>query len=867
MMQQFLRIKREHPNELLFYRMGDFYELFFDDAIRAAKLLDVTLTARGKSGGEPIPMCGVPYHAAENYLAKLVKAGVSVAICEQIGDPATTKGPVERKVMRIVTPGTVSDEALMDADKDNLLVAIHRVREKNGQPRYGVASLDISSGRLAMMQLDDESQLLSQVERLNPAELLAQADISWPSAIHQRKGVRNRPEWEFDLETAERLLIEHFAVHNLAGFGYEDERAALAAAGCLFAYAKETQKANLQHIASLLIENQDTLVVMDAATRRNLELDRNLSGGDDHTLFAVLNTCATAMGSRRLRRWLHMPLRDKNTIRARLDAIAALKHQYLYEKLRVALKQISDLERILGRVALRSARPRDLSRLAYSLAQYPLLQSDLRNAQHSSAIQPSEIQPTAQRATMLATLAENIAEFPELVERLDKALVETPPVVIRDGGVIADGYDAELDELRSISTNAGDYLIKLENQEREKTGLSTLKVGYNRVHGYYIEISKAQAARAPTEYIRRQTLKNVERFITPELKVFEDKALSAKSRALSREKALYDELVEILNTQLLALQTSANAVAELDVLAALAERAEQLNYCQPEILEEAHIHIDQGRHPVVETVLDHAFVPNDLSFDQHQKMLVITGPNMGGKSTYMRQTALIVLLAQIGSFVPASQCQLGVVDRIFTRIGSSDDLAGGRSTFMVEMTETATILNNATANSLVLMDEIGRGTSTYDGLALAWACVEYLAKAVCPFTLFATHYFEITALADELDKVSNAHLDATEHNDNIVFLHNIQAGPANKSYGLHVAKLAGIPSKVLNIARTQLTRLEENETAKPLVMATTPSPQADLFSAPLPSQIEQKLKHIDPDSLSPKAALELIYELKSLEGK
>lgn len=842
MMQQYLRIKSEHPHELVFYRMGDFYELFFDDAKKAARLLDVTLTARGKSGGEPIPMCGVPYHAAENYLAKLVKLGVSVAICEQIGDPATSKGPVERKVVRIVTPGTVSDEALLDEHRDNLLVAYYQ-----GSEGFGISSLDMGSGRFVVFDVPDEASLIDEIARLKPAELLAQDSISHPPLLSERAGFRLRPEWEFDRDTSLNLLTKHFGTQDLGGFGCED-LLAVNAAGCLFSYAQETQRTSLEHIAALQLENPDNRVTLDAATRRNLELDLNLSGGEENTLFSVLNTCNTAMGGRLLRRWINLPLRDHDTLNERQNAISDLLTNYLFEQVSSPLKDIGDLERILTRVALRSARPRDLSRLCSSLAQYPLLQQHLKTTESQG----------------LRLLSEQIGEFPELVDLLDRALVENPPVVIREGGVIAEGYDSELDELRSISANAGDYLVQLEKQEREKTGLSTLKVGYNRVHGYFIELSKGQSADAPAEYIRRQTLKNAERFITPELKTFEDKALSAKSRALSREKSLYDELVEKLNQQLGPLQIAAGAVAQLDVLNCLAERAEQLQLVCPELTPEPGIEIEQGRHLVVEQVLENPFVPNDVTLDKSQRMMVITGPNMGGKSTYMRQTALITLLAQIGSYVPATRCKLGLVDRIFTRIGSSDDLAGGRSTFMVEMTETANILNNASENSLVLMDEIGRGTSTYDGLSLAWAAVEHLAKKLRAFTLFATHYFEITTLAEELDNVVNIHLDATEFNDGIVFLHNIQRGPASKSYGLQVAKLAGIPENVLRLAKQQLAALEK-QSASPQHIDAGALMQADLFAANEHSALELAVDAIEPDELSPREALDALYSLKSLK--
>ncbi|AFV01002.1 DNA mismatch repair protein MutS [Simiduia agarivorans] len=857
MMQQYLRIKAEHPHELVFYRMGDFYELFFDDAKKAAELLDVTLTARGKSNGDPIPMAGIPFHAADGYLARLVKLGESVAICEQIGDPATSKGPVERQVVRIVTPGTVSDEALLDERQDNWLAAVCQ-RENT----FGLALLDIGTGRFVLLEVEGEEALAAELQRLNPAEVLVADDLTELESLSRRRGLRRRAPWEFEFDTATRLLNQQFGTQDLDGFGCGHLVTALGAAGCLLAYARETQRTALPHIRSLRHENREEAVAMDAATRRNLELDTNLGGGEENTLLSVMNTGVTAMGRRLMRRWINRPLRDRQLLVRRQDAISWLLSDYTFEPLRQTLKQVGDMERILGRLALRSARPRDLSRLLSSLASFPQLQQQLK---------PSD-------AAHLKTLATQIGEFPALVDLLDRALVENPPVVIREGGVIAEGFDAELDELRNISTNAGQFLIDLETRERERTGLSTLKVGYNRVHGYFIELSKGQAKDAPADYVRRQTLKNAERYITPELKTFEDKALSAKSRALSREKALYDELLETLNADLVALQDAAAAVSELDVLCSLAERAESLNLTKPVLAETPGIHIVAGRHPVVEQVSSKPFVANDLTLNPERHMLVITGPNMGGKSTYMRQTALIVLLAQIGSFVPATECTLGLVDRIFTRIGSSDDLASGRSTFMVEMTETANILNNATANSLVLMDEVGRGTSTFDGLSLAWAAALHLGQQIKAFTLFATHYFEITSLPETVSGIANVHLTATEHNDNLVFLHHIQEGAASQSFGLQVAKLAGIPAQVLALAREQLAQLEagSHATVVPAAVAPvepapakTPTPakqpvdpfQAELFGAE-PHPVITQLGKLDVDDLSPRAALELLYALK-----
>ena len=837
MMQQYLKIKAQHPRDLVFYRMGDFYELFFDDARRAAELLDITLTARGKSGGEPIPMAGVPYHAAEGYLARLVKGGVSVAICEQIGDPATSKGPVERQVVRVVTPGTLSDEALLEERSDNLLLAVAQHRNQ-----FGLAWLDLASGRFRVLEVDGDEALASELQRLNPAEVLYQDSIGLP-LLSARRGARAQPAWEFEQDSARRALNLQFQTHDLQGFGCDGLGLAVGAAGCLLQYVKDTQRSNLPHIRSIAHENRAESVILDAATRRNLEIDRNLAGGDTHTLFSVMDQCVTAMGSRLLRRWLHRPLTDTAVLGQRQAAVAALCADYQHEPVRAALKPIGDMERILSRVALRSARPRDLTRLRSSLAALPALREALDTCQ----------------AERLATLSAQAGEYPDLCQLLQQAVCENPPVVIREGGVIATGYDEELDELRRISSNAGDYLLEIEARERTATGISTLKVGYNRVHGYFIEISRAQSARAPDTYQRRQTLKNAERFITPELKTFEDKALSARSRALAREKALYEALIETLNEQLAALQDSASAVAELDVLATLAERAERLRLCQPEFTEEQVFEVEAGRHLVVEQVLDDPFIANDTLLNDRRRMLLITGPNMGGKSTYMRQNALIALLAHVGSFVPANRVRLSPMDRIFTRIGSSDDLASGRSTFMVEMTETANILHNATERSLVLMDEVGRGTSTFDGLSLAWAAAVQLARSVRAFTLFATHYFELTALPEQCPSMANVHLDATEHEDHVVFLHNIQEGPANRSFGLQVAKLAGIPDSVLRAAREKLQALER----APGRPEPLPAPaQAELFVSAEPHPALTRLEAIDPDALSPREALQLIYELR-----
>ncbi|MFT6914295.1 MAG: DNA mismatch repair protein MutS [Motiliproteus sp.] len=846
MMTQYFGIKSEHPNELVFYRMGDFYELFYDDARQASQLLDISLTSRGHSGGKPIPMAGIPYHAAENYIAKIVRAGRSVAIVEQFGDPATSKGPVERRVARVVTPGTLTDEALLDASRDNLLVAVTADRH-----RFGIASLDISSGRFLVMELENETALISELARLQPAELLFNEEDGIDELLSRFNGLRRQPPWNFDFDSAHRLLTQQFQTLDLSGFGCESLPTALRSAGCLLQYARETQRTALPHIRSITAERQDGSVILDAATRRNLELDANLMGGTDNTLISVLDRTSTPMGGRLLRRWLHRPLRDLATIEQRQLCIGSLIADYRFEALQPVLKQIGDLERILARIALRSARPRDLERLKTALASLPELQQLL----------------IPLPAPLASQLGAAISEFPELQQLLAGAIIDNPPVIIRDGGVIAEGYDGELDELRSLSENAGGYLLALEQREKTRTGINTLKVGYNRVHGYYIEISRAQSGQAPVEYIRRQTLKNAERFITPELKEFEDKALSSKSRALAREKMLYEALLESVAEQLAPLQDSAAALAQLDVLNNLAARADRLDYCAPTLSELPGIQIKEGRHPVVERVSENPFVGNDLQLDPERRMLMITGPNMGGKSTFMRQAALIVLMAHIGSYVPAAQARIGLVDQIFTRMGSSDDLAGGRSTFMVEMTETANILNNATPRSLVLMDEVGRGTSTFDGLSLAWSCARHLASKTRAFTLFATHYFELTALPDTEQGVANIHLTATEHNDHIIFLHSVHEGPASQSYGLQVAKLAGVPLKVIDEARHKLKQLESTSirAGKPL--------QADLFSSnstpvptiapvPDPHPLQIALEAIDPDSLTPRQALEQLYLLK-----
>lgn len=839
-MQQYLRIKGEYPDMLLFYRMGDFYELFFDDAKRAAALLDITLTARGKSGGNAIPMAGVPYHAAESYLAKLVRKGESVAICEQIGDPASSKGPVERKVTRVITPGTLTDEALLSAARDNLVASIFI--DKQG---IGLAWLDLAGGRFRMTETSSLEALEAELERLRPAELIVDEEQPLVDGIADALRVSGRPPWHFEIDSARRLLCSQFQTQDLSGFGCDPFPRGIAAAGALLQYVSDTQKAALPHLTSISVENASDALLMDGPTRRNLELEQSFSGRREHTLAGVMDRCQSAMGSRLLRRWIQRPLRDATVLRQRYQALQTLLLNRLVEALQDSLHGIGDVERILSRVALRSARPRDLRQLALALSRVPEIKRVL----------------AAVDSPLLTALNDQIKVHSREKELLQKALVDDPPMLISQGGVIADGYDDELDDLRAISRNADQYLADLEQREKERTAIPTLKLGYNRVHGYYIEISKGQADKAPADYVRRQTLKAAERYITPELKEFEDKVLSARERALSREKILYEGMLDELTAGLADLQRTASGLAELDVLACFAERADALDLCEPEIVESPALEIRGGRHLVVEQVLEAPFVANDLSLNDNQRLMVITGPNMGGKSTYMRQAALIVILAHIGSFVPAESLRLGPIDRIFTRIGASDDLAGGRSTFMVEMTETATILNNATEQSLVLMDEIGRGTSTFDGLSLAWAAAHYMGEKVRAFTMFATHYFELTALAEEIPDCVNVHLDATEHKGQLVFLHAVKPGPANQSYGLQVAALAGVPRPVIRRAKSYLGSLETQQRVE--------HPQAQLpFSTTdeASDELANAIDNIDPDSMTPRQALEALYKLKQTRG-
>ncbi|RHW77496.1 DNA mismatch repair protein MutS [Colwellia sp. RSH04] len=845
MMRQYLTIKAEFPDILIFYRMGDFYELFFDDAKKAADLLDISLTARGKTGGNAIPMAGVPYHAAENYLAKLVNLGESVAICEQIGDPATSKGPVERKVVRVITPGTVSDEALLTDRKDNLIVALFETTDQVKKiSRYGLAYLDMTSGRFVINEPDTNEQLLAELQRLSPAELLYSESFSSPELISQQKGLRRRPEWEFDLDTAISLLNKQFNTKELNGFGVTAYPLGIAAAGCLLAYVKDTQRSALPHIRAIVCESSQNGVVLDAATRRNLELTQNLQGDTTNTLADILDKSATPMGSRLLKRWLHFPLRDLNVLSSRQNTVSALINEDLISQIHPILKGIGDIERIISRIALQSARPRDFARLRNALQLLPELQMVLCNQQE-----------------YLKELAQYCLPIPSIQQLLEVAIVENPPVLIRDGGVIAPGYHEELDQLRDLSQGATEFLEQLEEKEKQRTGISSLKVGYNKVHGFFIEISRSAAQEVPTDYIRRQTLKNNERFITEELKQHEHKVLSAQSKFLALEKTLYQALFEKILPELSSLQQLGQALAELDVLNTFAERALTLNYVKPTLVQEAGINISGGRHPVVEQMTQEAFIANPVLLTEQRKMLIITGPNMGGKSTYMRQTALIVLLAHIGCFVPAEQAKIGLVDRIFTRIGASDDLASGRSTFMVEMTETANILHNATNKSLVLLDEIGRGTSTYDGLSLAWACAELLALKTKAFTLFASHYFELTLLADQIETLANVHLDAVEHDDNIIFMHTIQEGAASKSFGLQVAQLAGVPKSVIQRAKQRLSELENQQVATVLPQQSEQSAQLSLINEEHP--VIETIKNVDINDLSPRQALDFLYQLKS----
>ena len=858
MMQQYLKVKMQHPHALMFYRMGDFYELFFDDAHKAAKLLGITLTHRGKTNGNPIPMAGVPFHAAEGYLARLVKKGETVVICEQVGE-VTGKGPVDRQVVRILTPGTLTDDALLNSHQSSNLVALCLQ-----QNQIGIALLDLSAGIFKVQQQDFKLEQLSiELARLMPSEILVDEDIVDPNILEQVKKqldcpVTKRPNVDFNLNNAQKTLCDQLGVSTLSGFGIDHLPLAKAAAAALIHYAKDTQKTALPHIRSIQLEQSSDFIALDPVTRRNLEIVEPLF---EHgtSLFQLINDCQTAMGGRLLSRTLMQPLRDTALLDARLDAIHAFIKGYHESPIRLVLKEIGDIERVLSRVALGSARPRDLVQLRHASAQLPFLRH---------AINPIVANKESQ---LVQQLNEELGDFHGLHQRLLAAIVENPPVLLRDGNVIAEGFDSELDELRKIRDHAGQFLIDLEIKEREESGISTLKIGYNRVSGYYIELTRAQAEQAPAHYIRRQTLKNAERYITPELKSFEDKVLSSESRALAREKMLFEMLLDELRQEIAALQMMSAAIAQIDLLSNFAHQARLRNWTRPEFSPETGIKIIAGRHPVVEALSKTAFTPNDTHLDYAHRMAIITGPNMGGKSTFMRQTALISLLAYCGSFVPAQSAVLGPIDRIFTRIGSADDLSTGKSTFMVEMTETSQILHHATNQSLVLMDEVGRGTSTYDGLSLAWACVLDLTKRVKCLCLFATHYFELTELSKE-SGIYNYHVSAKELNGNLILLHKVQQGPASQSHGLQVAKLAGIPANVIKEAQNRLKILERQQQQH-----VNTAVQRDLFApaAPVEPDIIERvvevekvspaleiLKELDVDNLTPREALQHLYMLK-----
>jgi DNA mismatch repair protein MutS len=872
MMQQYLSIKADYPTMLVFYRMGDFYELFFEDAEKAARILGITLTARGSSGGNPIKMAGVPFHSLDPYLAKLVKLGESCAICEQIGDPALSKGPVERKVVRVVTPGTLTDADLLPEKAERPLLAVCTVANRK-VVTTGLAWMSLASGALKLMEFAGDARtaavrLVQELERIAPAEVLRAddgADLFEESPIGHTQRV---PDWHFDVVHGHKALLDQLGVATLSGFGADGLGAAFGAAGALLRYAQSTQGRGLQHVKSLGVESESEFIGLDASTRRNLELTETIRGFESPTLFSLLDGCRTAMGSRLLRHWLHHAKRDQRVARARHEAIEALAQREAMHGLSATLAHVPDIERITTRIALLTARPRDLACLRDGLAQLPALREQV-----AQCFIPGD-------SCLLRDIHDAIAVPEACLDLLQRAIATEPAAMVRDGGVFARGFDAELDELRALSENAGQFLVDLEARERARTGIANLRVEYNKVHGFYIEVTNGQADKVPDDYRRRQTLKNCERYITPELKAFEDKALSAQDRALAREKLLYELLLADLAPHIVCLQRIAAGIAQLDTLTALAAHAVRNNWCMPQLVEEPCLTIVEGRHPVVENQIER-FIANDCKLSNDRRLLLITGPNMGGKSTFMRQVALITLLAYVGSYVPAASATIGPIDRIFTRIGASDDLAGGRSTFMVEMTESAAILNGATEHSLVLMDEVGRGTSTFDGLALAWAIARHLIEASRSFTLFATHYFELTQLPEQHPSAANVHLSAVEHKDSIVFLHAVQDGPASQSYGLQVAQLAGVPPGVIRAARKHLARLEAQALdATPQLDLFAPAPcdetQADAAAdvaakAPVapaqdaaPSPALALLDAIDPDALSPREALERLYELKRL---
>jgi DNA mismatch repair protein MutS len=863
MMQQYLAIKAEYPTTLVLYRMGDFYELFFDDAEKAARLLDITLTARGSSAGKPIAMAGVPFHAIESYLAKLIKLGESVAICEQVGE-VTGKGPVERKVVRIITPGTLTDSALLSDKTESVLLAVHQGVRNN----CGLAWLSVMQGEVHLAECAPD-ELAGWITRISPSELLFSADVTTKFEANLKAAQQNsttrfnltrRAEWQFDAALGQRKLLELFKAASLASWNAETLTQAHAAAGALMAYAEHTQGRALTHLQSIVVQKSDALIDLPPTTRRNLELTQTLRGEDSPTLFSLLDTCMTGMGSRLLKAWLLTPLRDRTVASHRLDAIATLQSTQSWQTLRLALKGSADVERITARIALRQVRPRELVGLANTLQKSELLRQQIRRL---STDLDDNFENSEQ---LLGKIANKLSAPPACAELLRRAILPEPSAMIRDGGVIATGFDTDLDELRGIAENCDAFLLDLETREKARTGIATLRVQFNKVHGFYIEVSTGQADKVPADYRRRQTLKNAERFITPELKAFEDKALSAQDRALAREKWLFEGVLDELQAFIAPLSQLAKSIATLDALCALAERALTLGWCAPQFVREPCIDISQGRHPVVQARLAEtsstAFIANDTALGHKQRMQIITGPNMGGKSTYMRQVALIVLLASMGSYVPATSCRLGPIDAIHTRIGAADDLANAQSTFMLEMTEAAQILHSATPYSLVLMDEIGRGTSTFDGLALASGIAAHLHDKTQAFTLFATHYFELTQFPAEHHGAVNVHVSAAESGADIVFLHEIETGPASRSFGVAVAKLAGIPTPVLNHARHVLQALESKQSES--------QAQVDLFNVPAAleietfSALESALAVLNPDNLSPKEALEALYSLKKL---
>ena len=845
MMQQYLHIKKEYPNTLLFYRMGDFYELFFDDAKIAADILDITLTARGKNQDNPIPMAGVPYHAAENYLAKLIKQGLSVAICEQVGD-IQTKGPIERKVVKVLTPGTVIDDIFLNDNKENIIIAIYHKKSQ-----YGMAYLDISTGLFRLKDQLTHHEFMSEMERLQPSEILYPEKFHQLEAISHYQGLQQRPSWDFDIDTAKKNLSLQFKTHDLSGFGIENAELGLSAAGALWIYLKDTQKIELPHIHSIIKEEMNTFLYLDMMTRHHLELTSTSSQHENSTLFAILNNTATPMGARLLHRWIHQPIRDRIEINHRLSIVENILCTQLYTELYPCLKKIGDLERILSRLSMRNARPKDFVKLKHALSALPELQTIFSSTDYP----------------IFQDIQQKINTFPEQVILLHQAIEDNPPLLIREGGVIKARYNETLDHLRNLSQGACDYLTQLESRERQRTGISSLKIEYNKVHGYYIEISKAQAKLVPSDYIRKQTLKNNERYIIEELKAHEDKVLSSQNEALSLEKQLYDELFDLLLPQLKSLQETATFCAYLDVLQNFSERAHTNEYTKPTLVDNKEIMIQSGKHPIIEQLTQEPFIANPVELHKNRELLIITGPNMGGKSTYMRQVALIIIMSHIGCYVPAQEAKIGAIDRIFTRIGACDDLSSGRSTFMVEMTESANILHNATENSFILLDEIGRGTSTYDGLALAWSIASYIADNIQAMTLFSTHYFEMTQLSEHHNNIANIHFEAIEHNQSIAFMHQVKEGAANKSYGVQVAQLAGLPQSVITLAKNKLIALElENPNQNNSHVKENNQERIDEYHtlkntmetiAPILEEIEE----VDINQLSPIDALNLLNSM------